>query len=150
MCLCFYTFPKPSVCICICTICIYACLALNRSTVVVLTWMWSVSVCRTPLPVSRRRQPAWPPRSRLAEFTFATVAVYWFLWQSHRCLVKEDQPLHSKRARTAGALVLTGVFIYSLTGGLLLSSASEDRFHLFHLLRFVIATHLVSDLSWVM
>ena len=46
--------------------------------------------------------------------------------------------------------MLTAVFIYSLTGGLLLGSASEDRFHLFHLLRFEIALlRLEADLSWV-
>ena len=46
-------------------------------------------------------------------------------------LAMEDQPLHSERREDSGAFMLTAVFIYSLTGGLLLSSASEDRSHLF-------------------
>lgn len=43
--------------------------------------------------------------------------------------------------------MLTGVLVYSLTGGLLLSSASEDHLHSFNLLRFETAVHLVSNLS---
>lgn len=43
-----------------------------------------------------------------------------------------------KEREDSGAFMLTGVFIYSLTGGLLLSSA----FHLFHLLRFGIRSVL--------
>lgn len=45
------------------------------------------------------------------------------------------------------ALMLTGALIYSLTDILLLGSASEDHFHLFHLQRFEAAVHLVSNLS---
>lgn len=68
-------------------------------------------------------------------------------------LAMEDQPLHSERREDSGAFMPTAVFIYSLTGGLLLSSASEDSFSPVpqprHLAppRFEIAMRLISDLS---
>lgn len=53
-----------------------------------------------------------------------------------------------KEHEDSGAIMLTSVFIYSLTGGLLLSFSSEDHFHLFHLLlRFEIVMHLTLDRS---
>lgn len=53
------------------------------------------------------------------------------LWQSHRCRRRTTGLCAGGEARAAGAFMLTAVFIYSLTGGLLLGSVSEDRFHLF-------------------
>lgn len=80
-------------CLCLCKH-VWECLCLNSHVahlylyVLLITATQLLHFCEYKLchsSCSRHRQPAQTLRALLSEFTFATVAAYWFLWQSHRC-----------------------------------------------------------------
>lgn len=119
----FYTFPEPSVRICTVFVCFFS---SNRQK---LSWLGHEYAASHPAinasSCLSRRQTAGG-RVHLCNSSCSLIPL-----TVTQVLAMEDQPLHSERREDSGAFMLTAVFIYSLTGGLLLSSASEDRSHLF-------------------